>query len=131
MSLQGEYHLVCILPDFLVKVRHWRLQGGWKRFRTLLSSCRIAQQAQQADSGAPDAAGVEAPAADAQAADGQAPGQDGTTDAQASEWSATPLKKFEVLYTQERSEKDKEVSQLLLLSYVAGLICMGICHILS
>lgn len=26
------------------------------------------------------------------------------------EHSATPLKKFEVLYTQERSEKDKEVS---------------------
>ncbi len=63
---------------------------------------------------------MEAAAADAQTADGQAPREDGTTDAEASEWSATPLKKFEVLYTQERSEKDKEVGRLLLLCYVAG-----------
>ena len=63
---------------------------------------------------------MEAAAADAQATDGQAPEQDGTTGAQVSQWSATPLKKFEVLYTQERSEKDKEVGRLLPLCYVAG-----------
>lgn len=63
---------------------------------------------------------MEAAAVDTQTANGQAPGQDGTTDAEASEWSATPLKKFEVLYMQERSEKDKEVGRRLLLCYVAG-----------
>ena len=43
-------------------------------------------------------------------------------DAQAngqSEPSAAPLKKFEVLYTQERSEKDKEVSHPSMVLYVS------------
>ena len=52
--------------------------------------------------------------ADTQPASAQAEGVESATEAQANEQgepSAAPLKKFDVLYTQERSEKDKEVSQ--------------------
>ena len=71
------------------------------------------QQAEQAG-GASAAADGEGAPADMQPASGQAEGGDTSAmEAQAieqKEHSATPLKKFEVLYTQERSEKDKEVS---------------------
>lgn len=79
------------------------------------------QQAQQAGGGSAGANGEGAPA-DAQPASAQAEGGEGAMDAQAngqSEPSAAPLKKFEVLYTQERSEKDKEVSHPSMVLYVS------------
>ena len=69
--------------------------------------------AQQAGAASAEANGEGTPA-DTQPASAQAEGGEGATEAQANEQgqpSAAPLKKFDVLYTQERSEKDKEVSQ--------------------
>ena len=81
------------------------------------------QQTQQAGSGSAGADGEGAPA-DTQPANGQTVEGESAVEAQAGEQrerSAAPLKKFEVLYTQERSEKDKEVSQPFTL----------VCHLLT